>query len=126
MVLIMDEFQISVEETSKKLKEGKILLIDVREQDEARIAKIEGSKLIPLRDLPAKTDEIRKLLEKASASQAFEKSLSKNCDKEVVVYCHHGYRSSFGAEFLRKNGIKARNMAGGIDEWSKKIDKKVP
>ena len=117
----MNEFLINVEETSKKLKEGKILLIDVREQDEARIAKIEGSKLFPLRDLPAKLDEIKKLLEKASA-----KGSAKGLDKEVVVYCHHGFRSQFGAEFLRKAGIKARSMAGGIDEWSKKIDKSTP
>lgn len=106
----MNEFQITVEETKKKLDSGKIVLIDVREEWENKIAKIDGSLLIPLRQLPGKIDEIKKLAK----------------DKEIVAYCHHGNRSAFAAELLRKNGIKnARTMTGGIEDWSRKIDDNI-
>ncbi len=106
----MDEFQITVEEVKNKLDARKIVLIDVREEWENKLAKIDGSLLMPLRQLPSKINEIKKIAK----------------GKEVVAYCHYGNRSSFAAELLRKNGIKnARTMSGGIEGWSRKIDDKV-
>lgn len=106
----MDEFQITVEETKKKLDAGKIVLIDVREEWENKLTKIDGSLLIPLRQLPGKINEIKKIAK----------------GKEIVAYCHHGNRSAFAAELLRRNGIKnARTMSGGIEDWSRKIDNKI-
>ncbi len=107
----MNEHQISVQEVKKKLDSMQIILIDVREPYENMIAKIEGSILIPLKELPGKLIEI--------------KNIAKDKDKDIVVYCHHGFRSSFAAELLRRNGIKVRSMSGGIDEWSRKVDSSV-
>ena len=106
---MMNEFQICVEETKRKLDAKKILLIDVRDPYEHKLARIDGSILMPIKKLPVNLDRIKKLAK----------------DKEIVAYCHHGIRSQFAAEFLRKNGVNARSMAGGIDEWSKEIDRKV-
>ncbi len=104
------DFQITVEETKKKLDAGKIVLIDVREEWENKLTKIDGSLLIPLRQLPYKINEIKKLAK----------------EKDIVVYCHHGNRSAFAAELLRRNRIKnARTMSGGIEDWSRKIDDKI-
>ena len=46
--------------------------------------------------------------------------------RDVIVYCHHGARSSVAAEWLRARGFRAQNLAGGIDRWSREIDPSVP
>ena len=57
----MNEFQISTNETKKKLDAKKILLIDVREPYEHEIAKIDGSILIPMEEVPAIVERKSKL-----------------------------------------------------------------
>lgn len=103
------EFEITPEGLRKQMEEGvPVILIDVREPWEHEIAKIEGSVLIPLGDLERRVNSLPR-------------------DKEIVVYCHHGIRSSHAAQFLRERGFKgARTLAGGINAWSRKIDQKVP
>ena len=44
---------------------------------------------------------------------------------EIVVYCHHGVRSAAVANFLRQQGFKAVNLAGGLDFWARAIDPKM-
>ena len=46
--------------------------------------------------------------------------------RELIVYCHHGTRSGVAVEWLRARGFHARNLAGGIDRWSREIDPSVP
>jgi adenylyltransferase/sulfurtransferase len=42
---------------------------------------------------------------------------------ELVVYCHHGVRSAAAVAWLRERGFRrARNLAGGIDRWSRDVD----
>jgi rhodanese-related sulfurtransferase len=85
-------------------------LIDVREEDEYAIARIEGAELLPLSQWPAIAAE--KL---ADAGQA------------LLIQCHHGGRSARAAEFLLRNGFTdVTNLAGGIDAWSLEIDPSVP
>lgn len=82
-------------------------LLDVREPDEHRIAHLAGARLVPLATLPAVV-------------------ASLDPDAELVVYCHHGVRSAAAVDFLRRNGIRrARNLAGGIDRWSREVDPEV-
>ena len=103
--------EISVAELKAKLdtKED-ILFLDVREPFEYQIAKIKGSKLIPLGELESKVPELE---------------VFKN--KEVVAHCHHGGRSLRALKILEDKGFKKlSNVAGGIDEWSLKIDPTVP
>ena len=86
----------------------KPLLLDVREPWEYEKARIEGARLIPMRELPARIAEI-------------------DAQNAVVAICHHGGRSLQVAVFLEKQGFKrVHNLVGGIDAWSRTIDPAVP
>jgi rhodanese-related sulfurtransferase len=86
----------------------KLFFVDVREKWEYDTSHIEGSVLIPLREIPANLAR----LEAAS---------------ELVLFCHHGMRSLDAAAWLRSQGVEgARSMSGGIDRWSAEIDPNVP
>jgi rhodanese-related sulfurtransferase len=84
------------------------VLLDVREPWEFERARIEGSQLVPMGELPARLAEIGE-------------------DREVVAICHHGGRSMQVAMFLERQGFKrVHNLMGGIDAWSKTVDPSVP
>jgi len=102
--------EITVEELKAKLdKKEDFLFLDVREKFEYEIAAIPGARLIPLAQLPGRIAEIEALK-----------------DKEVVAHCHHGGRSRRALEFLKSKGFKnLKNVSGGIDHWSVKIDMSV-
>src|SRR5439155_12756243 len=85
-----------------------LVLLDVREPREAQIARIEGARLIPLRELP------RRLAELPGHA-------------EIVTHCHHGQRSLQAREILKGAGFaNVRSLAGGIDAWSREVDAEVP
>jgi adenylyltransferase/sulfurtransferase len=102
---------ITVEELKGKLERKEdFVFLDVREPFEYQIAKIKGTKLIPL----------GKIAEQVGELEPFK-------DKEIVAHCHHGGRSRKALEFLKSKGFKnLKNVAGGIDEWSLKVDPSVP
>lgn len=82
-------------------------LIDVREPYEWRIARIEGARLIPLAQLGAKLGELDR-------------------GRDIVLYCHHGFRSLTAGEFLVAQGFtRVWNLSGGIDRWSAEVDPSV-
>ena len=86
----------------------KPLLLDVREPWEWERARIHGSQHIPMRQVPARLEEI-------------------DPQREVVAICHHGGRSQQVAMFLEKNGFsKVHNLQGGVDAWSRTVDPAVP
>lgn len=88
--------------------ESSLKLIDVREPWEYKLAKLENSQLIPLRDL---TNH----LEKFEPNDSF------------LIYCHHGSRSFYACAYMLQQGFKeVYNLEGGIDAWSKEIDKSIP
>ena len=90
-------------------KEEAFLLLDVREQNEYDIAKIEGSVLLPMSELRLRLEE-----------------LEPHQDSRIVVHCHHGGRSMQVTHALRERGYDhAQNMAGGIDAWSLQVDSSV-
>jgi rhodanese-related sulfurtransferase len=79
-------------------------LLDVREPDEIAIAAIADSLAIPMQLVPQSLDILPR-------------------DQPLIVLCHHGMRSGMAADFLRSNGFdNARNLAGGIDEWARRIE----
>lgn len=100
--------EINVQQVKELQTTGdKFFLLDVREESEFAKAKIEGSKLIPLGQLPQRVGELPK-------------------DAWIVVHCHHGGRSMRAVQWLRSNGFaRATNVAGGIDAWSTQIDPKI-
>ncbi|HIM13005.1 TPA: hypothetical protein EYM26_19635 [Candidatus Poribacteria bacterium] len=83
------------------------VLLDVREQDEYETAHIEGTRFIPIGQIPHRASEL-------------------NPYDEIVVYCHHGMRSLDAAYLLQQIGFKrVSSLVGGIDRWSKEIDPNV-
>ena len=83
-------------------------MLDVREPHEFQYARIEGSTLIPLNQIPQRLQELDRSL-------------------EIVVICHHGMRSQQAAYFLDRQGFeRILNLSGGIDAWSKECDVSVP
>jgi len=101
--------EITVSELKRLIDSGAhVNLIDVREPREFDLCHIEGSRLIPLSQIPAKVKEF-------------------NAEMEYVVYCHVGERSAFVVTYLRRLGFsKARSLKGGIDQWAAKIDASMP
>jgi adenylyltransferase/sulfurtransferase len=84
-----------------------VQLLDIREPWEWAVARIGDPTLLPLGDLE-------------------EQVTTLDPDRELVVYCHHGTRSSVATDWLRARGYRARNLAGGIDRWSREVDPSVP
>lgn len=103
--------EISVEDLKVKLDNKEdFVFIDVREPFESDIAKIEGAKLMPLGQLESQLEELK-------GAEG----------KEIVAHCHHGGRSRKALEILQANGFKVlKNVTGGIDEWSLRIDESIP
>ena len=105
----MLEFEISSADAAALLKSGKARLIDVREPWEFATAKIEGSVLIPMGDVPARAHQ------------------ELDPDERIVVMCHHGARSLNVTVWLRNQGFEnVQSLRGGIEAWSAEVDSKVP
>jgi rhodanese-related sulfurtransferase len=107
----MLDFEISASELASKLADGKsaeLILLDVREPWEFATAKIEGSTLIPMGEIPARVQEL-------------------DPEAHIVTICHAGVRSMNVAVWLRNQGLeKVQSLRGGIDAWSREIDSGVP
>ncbi|HEY3267643.1 MAG TPA: molybdopterin-synthase adenylyltransferase MoeB [Armatimonadota bacterium] len=83
-------------------------IIDVREPSEYQIARIDGTTLIPMNDVPTRLAEIPR-------------------DGDVVVHCKMGGRSRSVVDFLKAQGYSnVKNLTGGITAWSQQIDPAVP
>jgi sulfur-carrier protein adenylyltransferase/sulfurtransferase len=81
-----------------------IVLLDVREDWETALCRLENATHIPIEEIEFRTTEL-------------------DPADEIVVYCHHGVRSAAVANFLRQQGFKAVNLAGGLDFWASSIDR---
>jgi sulfur-carrier protein adenylyltransferase/sulfurtransferase len=104
---ITDEMQ--PRELKERLDRGEpIVIVDVREPQEYQINRIEGSRLIPLGELPQRFEE-----------------LDENA--AIVMQCKSGVRSAKATGFLRSIGFKnVRNLAGGILGWIDQVDPSQP
>jgi rhodanese-related sulfurtransferase len=104
------DYEISVEQVKDKLDRSEpFTLLDVREPWEFETARIEGAKLMPMGDVPSRAHQ------------------ELDPDDSIVVVCHHGVRSMNVTAWLRQQGFeKAQSMRGGIDAWSRAVDRNVP
>ncbi len=104
------EYEITPEDVKDKLDAGEeFTLVDVREPWEFETAHIDGAKLMPMGDVPARAHQ------------------ELDPEDHIVVICHHGVRSMNVTAWLRQQGFeKAQTMRGGIDAWSRRVDGKVP
>lgn len=102
--------EITATELKQRLDRGDDLqLIDVREPNEFDIARIPGTKLIPLGQVTERMGEIEE-------------------GRETVVHCKGGVRSAKAIEALTRAGFKGKlvNLKGGIAAWSNDVDPSVP
>lgn len=97
--------------TAKELKaylassETRPFLLDVREGWEFERCHIDGSVLIPMRQIPQALADL-------------------DPARETVVICHHGIRSRYVARFLEHEGFEnVINLAGGVDGWARDVDR---
>ncbi len=81
-----------------------LVLLDVREHWETALCRLENATHIPIEEIEFRTSEL-------------------DPADQIIVYCHHGVRSAAVANFLRQQGFKAVNLAGGLDEWARSIDR---
>jgi rhodanese-related sulfurtransferase len=95
-------------ELKRKLEEGeRPVLLDVREPWEFALARIEGSRLVPMNEILDRLPEL-------------------DASAETVVVCHHGTRSAFVTQALDRYGFEAAyNLEGGLDAYSV-ADSSVP
>src|SRR5215470_14780878 len=71
-------------------------LLDVRQDWETRLCRLENVVHIPIEEIELRADEL-------------------NADDEIVVYCHQGVRSAAVADYLRRRGFKnVKNLLGGL------------
>ena len=100
--------QVDMHELKRLLDGGAPLqLLDVRSPEERATACIPGARLLDA--------------ETAAALEQLPR------DTALIVHCHHGGRSQQAAGQFRALGFRdVRNVAGGIDAWSREIDPSVP
>ena len=102
--------EVTVHELKRALDDPQlgIQVIDVREPDERRIARINGARLVPLSKLAQQYTEL-------------------DPNQQYYLHCKAGGRSMKALEFLREKGFKhLKSVKGGIAAWSDEIDRKVP
>lgn len=93
--------EIEANDLLEHLSKPKVLLVDVRNDDEVARGIIKGALHIQLSMLPLQYD---KLMDAHS----------------VVFYCHSGVRSAHAADFAVSKGIKdVFNLIGGVVAWGK-------
>ena len=81
-----------------------LVLLDVRQDWETRLCRLENSLHIPIEEIELRSDE----LDPAA---------------EIIVYCHQGVRSAAVAEYLRGLGFAdVKNLAGSLDFWARTVD----
>lgn len=104
-----DFASIGVQEAAKRLREGwRPYVLDVRGASEAAIVKFPfADRLIPHTEVIRHLDELPR-------------------DREILVHCKMGGRSSQACAVLAEHGFHATNLEGGIVAWAKQIDPSMP
>jgi adenylyltransferase/sulfurtransferase len=97
---------VSPEELSAELaRRPSPLLLDVREPAEFAINHLPRARLLPLRELPERWEEL-------------------GHRRPIVAYCKTGTRSARAVQMLRALGVPdVRNLDGGIEAWAQRIDR---
>ena len=88
-------------ELKEKLARGEeLVLLDVREPWEFDLARIQGSRLVPMAEILDRVPEL-------------------DPHAETIVICHHGARSAFVTQILDRSGFESvYNLEGGLDAYS--------
>lgn len=107
-ITLVDDAKTRIEEVSpdevrdKQKRNEDFILLDVREQDEWKDARIAGAEY----------------LGKGVIERDIEEEYP-HTDKEIVLYCGGGYRSALAADNLQKMGYRnVKSMQGGFRSWT--------
>lgn len=92
---------VSAQDAAEALK-GRAVLIDVREQHEWKASHVRGAIHIPLGRLESNLTRIPK-------------------GKDVYVICASGMRSKSALRILKKAGIEAKDIKGGMGAWNRTV-----
>jgi adenylyltransferase/sulfurtransferase len=106
--------EMTVRELKQLLDSGAddFVLLDVRNPNEYEIARIPGSVLVPLPEIeqPEGVAKVKQLLN----------------GHRLVAHCKMGGRSAKALTLLKAAGIEGTNVKGGIQAWSREVDRSVP
>jgi rhodanese-related sulfurtransferase len=91
---------VEARELLKRVREGRVTVLDVRPAEEYNAGHIAGALSIPLRELKARIKEIPR-------------------SREIVAYCRGPYcvLAVEAVETLRKAGVRARRLREGFPDW---------
>ncbi|WP_203364452.1 rhodanese-like domain-containing protein [Bacillus sp. REN10] len=91
-------------EAQQMLQEKKnLVVVDVREAGEVAGGTIPGAINIPLGQVLARMDEFQ-------------------ADKEYLIICRSGNRSSLACEWLSSKGFQVTNLLGGMMSWEGPVE----
>ena len=90
--------EVSAREAYAMWTRGEASLVDVRELSEWDLGHIEGSRHLPLGQLPLRWREL-------------------DPEKKWICVCHIGQRSYYAAAMLRQAGVDASSLDGGMVSW---------
>jgi rhodanese-related sulfurtransferase len=97
---------ISSKESMELLSDKNYEFLDVRTESEYASGHIPNSLHIPLQEIQGRISELENIK-----------------DKNIIVYCRSGARSSMASKSLIKNGYNVLNLSGGISGWEGEISK---
>lgn len=106
---VQESEEITVTELKARMDRGdKLNIIDVREPYEYAIARLPGTKLIPLGQIGERASEL-------------------DPNQEIILHCRSGKRSADALNMLKAKGFKKlKNVIGGTLAWSDQVDPSVP
>ena len=94
----------AIEAANLRETEANVTFLDVREDSEVAICRIEGALHIPMGQIPERAEALPK-------------------DGKLVIFCHHGMRSMNVLQYLEAKGFtNTINMGGGIHAWATEVD----
>jgi rhodanese-related sulfurtransferase len=96
---------VGVDQLEAKLREGGVVLIDVREPDEFASGHVPSAVNVPLKTLPA-------------ALPSFDPAA------ETYVICQTGHRSAAAVKIMRREGFThAFSVRGGTSAWRGRLER---
>ncbi|TLN27022.1 molybdenum cofactor biosynthesis protein MoeB, partial [bacterium] len=103
-----DGWDIEPREVQRRLKDNQNLqLVDVRDPVELQISSLPGAILLPLTQLPQRTNEL-------------------DPSREIVLFCRTGVRSTRALRLLAGQGFThLHSLKGGINAWAEQVDPSI-
>ncbi len=97
--------EIDVEKSRQLIKDGNVVVVDVREESEYEAGHLDNAVFLPRGVLEFKFGNIAELTDKS---------------RTVLLYCRSGNRSALAAETMQQLGFtNVLSMAGGYEAWQK-------